>query len=103
MVKESVEVRNGFIGVEKLFTVVMQDTLEHVFRDRFDFMGAFCLCKGFLDSSNDFSFLFGSEEVIKATEKGNVLKRQGPSHFLNQRDVRLPLQERAEVFTHALS
>ena len=103
LVKKSFEVRNRFIGVEKLLTIVMQDAPEHVSCDRSDFLRVFSLCKGLLNGLNDLSFFFGTKEIVKASQEGDVPERHGPSHFLDQRDVRLPLQERAQVLCHALS
>jgi len=101
LVKKRLEVRYRLIGVEKLFTIVMQDTSEHFSRERFDFTRTFCLCKGLADGLNDLSLFFCTEEIVEASKKGDIPESQRPSHFLNQRDVRLPLQEGAQVFPHA--
>jgi hypothetical protein len=81
----------------------MQDSPEHVSCDRSDFLRVLGLCKSMLNGVNDLLFFFGTEKVIKATQKGDVPERHGPSHFLNQKNVRLPLQERAQVFCHTFS
>ncbi len=73
----------------------MQDTPEDVPGERSDFPRVLGLCKCILNGVNDLSFLLGAEEIIKASKKGDILESQGPSHFLNQRDIRLPLEERA--------
>jgi hypothetical protein len=72
---------------------MMQDTPEDVSCERSDFSGLPAFRKGILNGVNDLSFLFGTKEIVQASENGDIAEGHGPSHFLNQRNIRLPLQE----------